>query len=169
MSAATIRTPLAWALFALAVFSSTGCHLFSTKPRPEWVSGEIPSQSEQVLREVVVLSLRKAGYPVGAGVDPGARTVSTGWRESAHAFKGKGWREKATVQYEPVDRGRFEVKIRVERETNESLRPLEPEYAKWTPAPDHPPAAQKVMQYLRSMLDDDFDVGDIDEPQFGRS
>jgi len=93
------------------------------------------------------------------------RTVTTGWRESTAPFKGKGWREKATVQYAPVGGGRFEVRIRVERETNESLRPLDPEYAKWKPAPDHPPSGQRVLQYVRSMLPEELEVGD--EPNSG--
>jgi len=138
----------------------TSCHLFSSAPRPQWTTGEVPSVNEQVLREVVMVSLQRCGFPVGSGVDPGARRVATGWRESAHAFKGKGWREKATVEYRPVEGAKYEVRIRVERETNESLRPLDPAYAKWKVSDDHPPSAEKVMQYLRSMLDGDFEVGD---------
>lgn len=170
MNAPTRIARLGW----LAVLLLTpACALFSTKPRPEWVETEVPALSEQVLREVVVVSLRKSGFPVGAGVDPGGRTVKTGWRESAHAFKSKGWREKATVEYAPVapgspgeagDTGRFEVRIRVQRETNESLRPLDPEYAKWREASDYAPSAARVMQYVRSMLDDSFELGEPDRP-----
>ncbi|MFT5049952.1 MAG: hypothetical protein ACI8QZ_001345 [Chlamydiales bacterium] len=144
------------------------CYLLSSAPIPQWTESEVPSANEQVLREVVMVSLQRCGYPVGSGVDPGARTVATGWRESAHAFKGKGWREKATVMYRPSEDGHYQVRVRVERETNESLRPLDPAYAKWERSADHPPSADKVMQYLRSMLDSEFEVGDGSPKPFAR-
>lgn len=159
---------LLWFVCLALVAPLSSCRLLSPAPQPQWVEAELPCSSEQVLREVVTVSLQRSGFPVGSGIDPGARRVATGWRESAHAFKGKGWREKATVEYEPSEAGRFGIRIRVERETNESLRPLDPAYAKWKPSADHPPSGQKILQYMRSMLDSSFEVGEATQSPFAR-
>ena len=162
-----MRPVAALAAFALLAFLFA-CSALSTAPTPRWVEADVDAPSEQLLREVLVLSLEKAGYPVGAGVDPAQRSIQTGWQNSLHAFKGKGWRQRATAQYTSKGSDRFHVRLRVERETNESLRPLDPTHADWKPAPDQPDHAQIVMQYIRSTLGGgDFDVGEGERSRFG--
>ena len=152
----------AGALLVLTVpFASSGCHLFQRRIVPRWVEARVATRSETVMYDVVHMSLHKAGYPVGIGADKAARRIVTGWYVSEAPFKGEGYRQKATVQYAPVAEDRFDVRVRVERETNESLRPLDPRYAKWEQAQDNVRDAERILQYVRSYLSDgsDFEAG----------
>lgn len=127
---------------------------------PVWVDTQVPSQSESLVYEVIHLSLQKAGYPIGTGADRGKRTIETGWYRSESPFKGKGYRQRAHVNYGPLGEGRYGVQIRVEKETNESMRPLDPRFAKWTSAPDDGREAQRILQYVRSFLSSgDIEIG----------
>ena len=77
----------------------------------------------------------------------------------------KGFRERATVRLEPLPERRYGVHVRVERETNESLRPTDPVHAEWKSAADDEEAAQRLLQYVRSFMGGgSFDVG---EPRRG--
>ncbi len=125
---------------------------FSSRPDPIWVDTQIESVSESVVYEVIHLSLQRAGYPVGIGADRAARQVVTGWLTSEAPFKGKGYRQKAHLTYEPSGEGSYDVSVRVEREVNQSLRPLDPRHAKWEPAPDNAREATRILQYVRSYL-----------------
>ena len=140
------------------------CSVLSPSTTEEWVESEVGTRSEQVLWEVALLSLDKAGFPVGMGADPAARRIETGWQRSLAPFKGAGWREKATIQYERLPDRRYEVKVRVERETNESLRPLDPSFAKWTPRDDNAARARIILQYLQGYLGDEIEVGEKPSP-----
>jgi hypothetical protein len=143
-------------VLALAVLVSA-C---STTRAPVWVDTQVPSQSESLVYEVIHLSLQKAGYPIGTGADRAQRTIETGWYRSESPFKGKGYRQRAHVNYGPVEDGRYGIQIRVERETNESVRPLDPRFAKWTAAPDNGREAQRILQYVRAFLSsDDIEIG----------
>lgn len=146
-------------ILALALaLAATGCA--SNKVVPRWIDGQVPASSEQVLWEVVLMALEREGYPVGTGADPAKRTVESNWREVLQPFKGQGFRERATVRLEPLSDDTFGVRIRVERETNESLRPTDPVHAEWKPAPDHEEAARRLLQYLRSFMGGgSFEVG----------
>lgn len=146
---------------AVGLMLCASCHLFNKKVRPQWVDSAVTSNSESLLYEVVHLSLQKAGYPVGIGADKGRREVVTGWYQSTAPFKSKGYRQKAYVNYEPAGENRFAVRVRVQRETNESFRPLDPRYAKWEEDEDNPQEAARILQYVKSFLagDDDFEVG----------
>jgi hypothetical protein len=73
-------------------------------------------------------------------------------------FRGDGWRERSIVQFTPVRPGRYSVQIRVQREVNmDIVRPLDANYAEWEPAPDNEARAQRVLQYLMTMLDEGFE------------
>ncbi len=117
-----------------------------------WVDTRVPSPSETLLYETLRFAIDKAGYPVGIGVDRGARTIDTGWYMSLAPHKGQGFRQRAHVSYGPAEDGTYELRIRVERQSNESLRPLDPRYAKWESAPDNPQEAQRILQIVRSYL-----------------
>ncbi len=137
-----------------------GCALFNPIPPKLWEETEVGTPSEQLLREVLLLGLRKSDYPVGKGMDPGERQVVSGWRMSLSPFKGRGWREQATVTWEPRGANRYGIKIRILRESNESLRPLDLRHAKWRRAPDNPENGKIVLQYVRSQFGSDFEVGE---------
>lgn len=136
-----------------------GAGCAATGPEPQWVDSEIYCPSEQVLWEFLLLSLDKTGFPKGIGTDPNRRTIDTGWRISLAPFKGKGWREKASVVVERIESGRYEVRVRVERETNEDLlRPLDPSFAQWEPTDDNVEHAQHVLTFLESFIGNDLDL-----------
>ncbi|MBI5435496.1 MAG: hypothetical protein HZA52_21860 [Planctomycetes bacterium] len=131
----------------------------SERPEPKWRDGEVAAASENVLWEVTVLALDKEGYPVGAGLDPAKGLAMSGWKSSLAPFKGKGWRARAHVKYERTAPGRYKLEVRVEKETNEDLvRPLDPTYADWQPAPDDPERAGVLLQRIRSYLGGEIDV-----------
>ncbi len=153
-------------LVVCLVLLTSSCSLFVAKIYPRWMEGEIKTDSESVLYEVIHISLQRAGYPVGTGADQGKRQLVTGWFVSEAPFKGKGYRQKATVEYRPTLEGVFAVRVRVQRETNESLRPLDPRTAKWEEDEDNPEAAEIVLQYVISFLaGDDLEVGPKQNPR----
>ena len=118
----------------------------------QWIDSSVPSQSETLVYETLHFSLDKAGYPIGIGVDKGARTIETGWTTSLAPLKGKGYRQRAHVHYTPLENDRYGVRVRVERESNESLRHLELRFAKWESAPDNVREAERILQIVRSYL-----------------
>ncbi len=131
-----------------------------SSPDPIWVDAQVPSNSESLVYEVLHLSLQKAGYPIGIGSDRAARTIETGWYTSGSPFKGKGYRQRAHVSYAPIQEGRYGIQVRVERQTNESLRPLDPRFSKWEKAPDNGRESQRILQYVRSYLaGEDIEIG----------
>ena len=138
------------AVLALAV--STGCQALYKTVQAQWVEGEAHTSSEKVLYESVLIALDKVDYPVGIGANSGKREVVSGWYRSESPFKGKGYREMATVRYEKLSDGVYLVRVRVERETNESLRPLDPTAAKWKQAEDEPGRARVVLQMVQSSV-----------------
>lgn len=136
-----------------------GAGCASTTPEPQWVNSEISCPSEQVLWEFLLLSLDRTGFPKGIGADPAGRKIDTGWRVSLAPFKGKGWREKASVVYERLEAGLYDVRVRVEREKNEDLlRPLDPSFAQWEPTEDNVEHAQHVLTFLESFIGGDLDL-----------
>lgn len=149
------------ALVLLPLLALGACSAFQRKVEPVWRDVEVKTSSESVIFEVATMSLQKAGYPVGIGADAAAREVVSGWYVSEAPFKGDGYRQKATVRYEPSGPRAFKVSVRVQRETNESLRPLDPRYAEWTEAPDNVGESDRILQYVRSFLSDgsEFEVG----------
>ena len=48
----------------------------------------------------------------------------------------------------------------VEKETNESLRPLDLRYVKWESAPDSQSESRRILQFVRSYLSrEEIDIG----------
>ena len=117
-----------------------------------WADTQVPSNSETTVYEALHLSLERSGYPIGIGVNKAARTIETGWYTSLAPLKSKGFRTRAHLAYEPVEDGRYMIRVRVERQTNESLRPLDPRYVKWEAAPDSQSESRRILQFVRSYL-----------------
>lgn len=130
----------------------SSCQIFYKTIVPQWQEAELECTSSKAMFELSVLALDKAGFSIGEGSDPAKSTLRSGWATSTSPFKGRGFRDKAQVVYESLRPGWFLMKVRVERETNESFRPLEPEHSEWEPAQDNPDAALRVIQYARSLL-----------------
>ena len=126
-----------------------------------WLETKVPSNAETTVYEALHLSLERAGYPIGIGVNKSERTIETGWYTSLAPLKSKGFRARAHVTYAPIqDEGRYAINVRVERQTNESLRPLDPRYVKWEAAPDFESESRRILQFLRSYLSrDEIEIG----------
>ena len=139
------------AVFLLAICFSS-CNLFNARHPEQWQETTIETQNQKVLFEGLVLALRKEDFKVGAGADAGAKKVVTGWRNHTSPFKGRSYRERASVMYETTEEGGYLVRVRVEREINHSLRPLLPNSAKWEHAPDQPKVSKRILQYVHSYL-----------------
>lgn len=138
-------------LCLLACFGSS-CHLLYKTIKAEWEEAEVECASTKAMFEVSALALGKAGFPVGIGANPAKSVLVSGWRSSESPFKGRGYRERANVEFESLKPGWFLLRVRVERETNESFRPLDKQYAKWEAAPDSPESARRVLGYAQAWL-----------------
>jgi hypothetical protein len=149
LNALLLATPL---LAAPLLTTLTGCQALYKTVQPQWVEGEAHTTSEKVLFESILIALNKTDYPVGIGANPGKREVVSGWYRSESPFKGRGYREMATVRYEKLSDGVFLVRVRIARETNESLRPLDPTAADWKEAEDEPGRARVVLQFVQSSV-----------------
>ena len=151
-------------LVAAAVFAPglTACRVI-TQEFP--VERTVDADSERILWDALRLAINNGKYPVGSP-DPGAREIRSGWKLDLAPFKGKGFRTRAIVVYEPSKGERkgvtssavavgleaFDVTIRVEKETNESLSPLNLDRANWTRADDDLQAARNLMQTFHGLL-----------------
>ncbi|MDF1837399.1 MAG: hypothetical protein P1V35_06010 [Planctomycetota bacterium] len=136
----------------LLAFGFSSCNLFRAHHPEQWQKTTIMTPNQKVLFEGLVLALRKEDFKVGSGADAGAHRVVSGWRNHASPFKGRSYRERAIVLYEPQEDGGFLVRVRVERELNQSIRPLLPGSAKWERAPDQPEVSKRILQYVHSYL-----------------
>ncbi len=140
-------------LLLLLGFSS--CRLFQAHVPEQWEEAKIDTQNQKVLFEGIVLALGQEGFRVGTGAQPGKGVVRTAWRVNASPFKGKGWRERATVTFAQGEEGKSVVRARVHRETNESLRPLLEGSAKWKRTDDQVNVSLRILEYLHAYLDFD--------------
>lgn len=134
----------------------------ASAPPEQWAPGSIPMCSPERLWEVTRLALEHNGFSLlEQGYDPRTRSLSSAWDKDLHPFKGHGFRERAHVRYEVGEEpDTLLLSVRVEREVNENLaKPLDPEYAQWAEAPDNPERARFVLQYVRSLLGTQLELG----------
>jgi len=146
-------------LLSLAALLPLAC--YATHPE-QWVPQEIPMCSTMRLWEVTRLALEKNGFPVvHQGFDPVEKSVVSGWDKDLHPFKGKGFRERAHIRFKRSENaGKLVLGIRIEQQTNENLsKPLDPEYAEWVEAADNTDRAKVLLQYVRSMLGNQLEIG----------
>ncbi len=140
-----------------------------TVTQPEsWIPAEVPTASNMRLWEISRLAMEREGFPVvQQGFDPKTRIATSGWRMDLHPFKGRGFRERALVKYERGEKpGTLTLSVRVSQEINDNVsKPLDLEYAEWVPAPDNHEKSRVMLQYIRSMLGNQLDVGKAAEKQ----
>lgn len=166
-SRGALRSSLSLVLSAVvalcAVQPLVSCHAPTTKYP---VERTIDADSERILWDALRLAIHENKYKVGGGADPGTREIRSAWKLDLAPFKGDGFRSRVIATYVPGDGERkgvtstvatpgleaFDVTVRVEMETNESLSPLNLDRAKWTPADDSEALARKVLQDLSSLL-----------------
>jgi hypothetical protein len=147
-------------LCALVMLGALCAACASSAPAEEEPVEEFEAPSERVLVEVTVIAMQKSGFPVGAGVEPGKLSATSGWHISLAPFRGKGYREQCEVVWTPRSPRKYSVDIRVKREKNDDIvKPLDITYAAWVEEPDNEDRAAIVRQYLRSMLGTPVTIG----------
>jgi hypothetical protein len=143
---------IAVVLAALLCVALSACQSSSKYP-PQWRVEEIDVPTDRLLWEVTVFALEKEGYPTGTDLDPTSLNAVSGWRYSLAPFRGKGRRERAHLQFEPLGPQRYRLQVRVERENNmDAVRPMDLSYADWKEAPDNTDAALVLVQRIRSWI-----------------
>jgi hypothetical protein len=131
----------------------------SEEPKPQWLDDEVSAASENVLWQVTLLSLEKEGFPAGSGLDPAKLVAVSAWRTSLAPFKGDGFREKAEVHIGRAAPGRYTLRVRILKETNEDvIHPMDPSYAKWERASDDVERARILLQRIKSWLGGDYEM-----------
>ncbi|QDV08227.1 hypothetical protein Poly30_37630 [Planctomycetes bacterium Poly30] len=167
-SLSTCMPPRGWLVLLVLLLPGlsglTGCKA-TTNKFP--VDRTVDAQSERILWDALRTAIYKSKHPVGGeGADPSSREIRSGWKLDLAPFKSKGFRTRVLASYEPsrgerkgianetvgVGLEAFDVNIRVEKETNESLSPLNLDRAKWTPADDDLQAAREIMQMFHGLL-----------------
>lgn len=144
-----LRASFVCLVLALAALVS-GC---ATTNPPQWQSASVAVGNERLLLEITEIALRKTGFPVGAGLDPTQLRATSGWKISLAPFKGKGWRERATVQYHRETSGKYRAAVRVERERNDDIvRPMDLTYAQWESDPDNTERAGVLLHFVQALL-----------------
>lgn len=132
-------------------------HLAEKEAR--WKTLEVEAPSDRLLWQLTLLSLQTQGYPLGAGTDPGARQVESGWKTDMQPFKGDGRRWRAVVRMSPIEPGRWKLEARVKTERNDNLvSPLDPVRAEWKPTADDEQKAQIILQHIRARLNPELEV-----------
>ena len=142
----------------------TGCSalgLGDDEPDPVWVERELSAPSENVAWQVTLRSLSRLKFPLASGLERDRLIAQTGWRNSLAPFKDEGFRQRATVELEPLGEGNFNVRVRVQKQRNRSLvHTLDLRYADWEWEEDDEREAAIVMLHLRTYLDTELPVGE---------
>lgn len=124
-----------------------------------WRTLEVSAPSDRVLWQLALLALQSQGYPLGAGTDPGARQLESGWKTDLQPFKGDGRRWRALVRMTPLEPGRWKLEARVKCEKNQNLvTPLDAVRAEWEHASDDEAQAQILLQHIRSRLQPELEI-----------
>lgn len=140
-----------------------GCQ---SEPTPNYATSTVTASSERVLWQVTILALEKSGFPIGARLDPSTLTATSGWLISLAPFRGKGFRAQCEVHYTPKGPRDYDVQVRVRREKNmDIVQPLDLTYAQWEPDEDDIERAGVVLQYVKSLLGNEFAVGAKKKPE----
>jgi hypothetical protein len=156
------------ALFALSIacVGFAGC---ATEPTANYATGSVTASSERVLWQVTILALEKSHFPIGARMDPATLTATSGWFISLAPFRGKGYREQCEVHYTSKAPREYDVQVRVRREKNmDIVQPLDLTYAEWEADEDDAERAGTVLQYVKSLLGNEFAVGPKKKPELSK-
>ncbi len=143
---------LAWAPCACAGPSAA-------EEEARWDEIHVHSPSDRVLWQLTLLSLQNLGYPLSSGLNPSSGIVTTGWKTELQPFSGDGTRRRAEVRMKPLEPGLWQVRARVELETNKALvDPLDPSRAEWKSAGDDRKTAEILLMHIRARLDPDLEL-----------
>jgi len=137
------------------------CACMGPKHPPVWTEVVVSAPSENVLWAVASQELQRMGFPLGVGADPRQLMMNSAWKTQLAPFRGDGFRQRAEVRFEARAAGSYAIEARVVREINDDLvRPLDPSYAQWAPAPDDVETAQLLVQRIQARLGGKLEVGE---------
>lgn len=145
-------------LTCLALLTLGGATACATPTKRNPIERTVLAANEKAMWDALRVAINEMGYKVGAGANPSTRTIQSGWRLDLYPYKGGGFRTRINADYEPnqevVDERyeAFDVVIRVDKDTNESNRPLEIPHAKWERADDDAEVARQVIIGLEAIL-----------------
>ncbi|MEO0661930.1 MAG: hypothetical protein AAFZ87_10365 [Planctomycetota bacterium] len=163
----------ALALLGALVLASAGLGGCGKSIQQHPRSGVLQANTERDFWSTLVGTVRGAGFLVGAGgVDERERTLTSAWkvdtapfRSRASAVSRRSLRARVHASYQRIrgtelgeipeeelpsgglkaDFDTFRVTLRVEREFNDSLRPMDLSAAKWTAADDDAELARRLL------------------------
>jgi hypothetical protein len=155
------------ALLLLCASSLSSCAT-GMKADPVWVDGEVRTGSEQVLYQAILDGIARSRFTIGGGANKAQRTVVSNWQVELAPFRGDGFREKATVTWQRLEKSRFAVQVRVQREANQDIiKPLDVSYAEWEVRGDNGRRSHAILQRIKSIVGDDLEIGEPeDRPSF---
>ena len=136
------------------------------EPDGAWVESEVQAPSERTVREVLSSVLSDQFDHIGQGYDPVERRMETGWRTSLSPFKSRGYRVQGVAEWERVEAGRYLVRLRVKRQTNENLaKPLDPAQAEWRWSADDELLAREALHHVVAHFPPDLSVDEPEDPE----
>ena len=137
----------------------------ATEPDGRWMEGTVHAPSDRVLWTISRLSLQKMRFPTAGALDPASGRIESGWKTQLHAFQGEGYRERAEIEIEPLEKGQWKVRTRVAKQMNEALvSPLDPSRAEWEWANDDPNSAKILLMHITSLLGDEMEFKEEEDP-----
>ena len=137
----------------------------AAEPEGRWMEGTVHAPSDRVLWTISRLSLQKMRFPTAGALDPASGRIRSGWKTQLHPFQGEGFRERAEIEVEPIERGKWKVRTRVARQTNEALvSPLDPSRAEWEWTADDPNSAKILLMHITSHLGDEMEFEEEVDP-----
>ena len=124
-----------------------------------------------MLWKISLLSFEKMGFPLAGGLDPASGEITSGWKTNLQPFSGQGYRTRAELHMTPLGSGRWDVKSRVQKQTNQAIvAPLDLARAEWEWAPEDPVLAAILLHRIKSLLAPELELSepeDDDDPLRG--
>jgi len=154
-------------LFASLTSACSASKLFQPgEPDGAWIDTQVSAPSERVVREVLASVLSDQFEHVGTGFDPVERRIETGWRTSLSPFKSRGYRVQGVAHWERLESGKYQIELRVRRQTNESLaNPLDPAQAEWRWSDDDELLAREALHHVVAHFPPDLEVSEPEDSQ----
>ncbi len=141
---------LVFAILTTGLFCA--CALFG--PQERWAELEIKKIPSEELWDVAKGAMRHANFKIQEE-DRARGVLASAWDLWLSPYARQEKRERATIQIEPAADGSFKLRVRVEKEINNSLSgTMNPEAADWTPTADDELRARAIVQYILLKTED---------------
>lgn len=131
------------------------------EPDAAWQERELAAPSDRVIWKLALLSVEQMDFPLAGGLDPSDGEITSGWKTNLQPFGHKGYRTRAVVNMQPTSPGRWHVKTRVQKQTNETVvAPLDAQRADWKWAPDDQVQAGILLHRISVLLSPDLELSE---------